>query len=272
MNIQLRAPGPSDWQPWDTTDLPDPDYLADIHAQLRAEFPAEQVGKLDKSRKDQPRGTVMLDYVGHGAVTSRLLEVDPLWWWEPMALDTNGLPLFDEDGQGRRCGLWIKLHVGGMWRPGYGSCPPNQDDPEKVLIGDAIRNAAMRFGVALDLWVRGHDPEDQPGRHQRPEREGRQRPAADHPGQQRTRPADPDPADLAAAEAAQRAQLLAGMEKALGLIELHPKADAWLAEQLQRGGLHGGVADMELGALRRMKAIYDGAAAVARKEAAEAAE
>ena len=25
----------------------------------------------------------------------------------------------------------------------------------KVLIGDALRNAAMRFGVALDLWAKG---------------------------------------------------------------------------------------------------------------------
>jgi hypothetical protein len=29
------------------------------------------------------------------------------------------------------------------------------------LISDAIRNAAMRFGVALDLWIKG-DSEDSP--------------------------------------------------------------------------------------------------------------
>jgi hypothetical protein len=31
----------------------------------------------------------------------------------------------------------------------------------KVLIGDALRNAAMRFGVALDLWARGSEDEKQ---------------------------------------------------------------------------------------------------------------
>jgi len=140
---------------------PDFDYgqLAAGAPKLRAEFPASQIGKLPKAGMD-------LDYVGHGAVTSRLLEVDPAWWWEPMGYEPTGLPVFDYNADGVKVGLWIKLHVCGMWRIGYGSCLARQFDPEKVLIGDAIRNAAMRFGVALDLWVRGHDPEDQPGRHQ----------------------------------------------------------------------------------------------------------
>jgi hypothetical protein len=112
-------------------------------------FPASQVGIL-------PKAGVKLQYVGHGAVTARLLDVDPKWTWEPLAKDANGLPVFDRDPQGRPIGLWIKLTVDGVTRLGYGDCAGNQPNAVKVLIGDALRNAAMRFGVALDLWVRGH--------------------------------------------------------------------------------------------------------------------
>lgn len=87
---------------------------------------------------------IHLDYVGHAAVTDRLLQVDPEWTWEPMASNEHGFPVFDSNG-----GLWIKLTVGGVTRPGYGE--PGNTGP-KEAIGDALRNAAMRFGVALDLW------------------------------------------------------------------------------------------------------------------------
>lgn len=115
---------------------------------LRKPFPKEQIGKL-------PRGRTELDYVGHADVTSRLLEVDPEWNWAPLASDENGLPLFDLDKNGNPVGLWIMLTVGDVTRLGYGSVPSTQNDPVKVLIGDALRNAAMRFGVALDLWAKG---------------------------------------------------------------------------------------------------------------------
>lgn len=117
----------------------------EIAAVLRKPFPSEQIGKL-------PRGRTELDYVGHADVTSRLLEADPAWNWEPLAKDGNGLPLFELDKNGNPVGLWIKLAVAGVTRLGYGSVPSDQRDAVKVLIGDALRNAAMRFGVALDLW------------------------------------------------------------------------------------------------------------------------
>lgn len=53
------------------------------------------------------------------------------------------------DSQG---GMWIKLTVGGVTRLGYGSDDDRGPDHDKKLTSDAIRNAAMRFGVALDLW------------------------------------------------------------------------------------------------------------------------
>lgn len=114
-------------------------------AALRAPFPPELIDKL-------PKGGTTLDYVGHAAVTDRLLKVDPTWNWEPLAYTEEGLPLFTRAVNGNPTGLWIKLTIAGVTRLGYGSVAPGAFDAEKQLIGDALRNAAMRFGVALDLW------------------------------------------------------------------------------------------------------------------------
>lgn len=141
-------------------------------------FPPEMVGKLPRvtckacsdfhSRCDEHKKQkcdicgsfistkhIHLDFVGHADVTRRLLEVDPAWEWDPVAEDEHGLPVFDTDDNDNPVGLWIKLTVLGVTRRGYGSCPSKQSDAVKVLIGDALRNAAMRFGVALDLWAKG---------------------------------------------------------------------------------------------------------------------
>ena len=110
---------------------------------LRAPFPKEQIQKL-------PTGGLQLDYVSHAWVTDRLLQVDPQWTWKPLAFTEAGLPAFDSNG-----GLWIELTVCGVTRYGYGE-PQGRDkfDMTKGAIGNAIRNAAMRFGVALDLWAK----------------------------------------------------------------------------------------------------------------------
>jgi hypothetical protein len=122
---------------------------------LRKPFDKKHVGKLPKPyKKDSPRGNcpechsyhgmpaAHLDYVGHAAVTDRLLSVDPEWNWEPVAFDEQGNPAFTTGK-----GLWIRLTVCGVTRYGFGD-----GMSVKECIGDAIRNAAMRFGVALDLW------------------------------------------------------------------------------------------------------------------------
>jgi len=116
-------------------------------AKLREPFPASQIGKL-------PKGGVTLDFVGHGYITQRLLDVDPAWNWEPVAFDEHGLPLLDEFG-----GLWIRLTVCGVTRLGYGDAGGKRgQNAIKEAIGDALRNAGMRFGLALDLWCKG-DPD-----------------------------------------------------------------------------------------------------------------
>jgi hypothetical protein len=103
-----------------------------------------------------------IDYVGHAQVTARLLEVDPQWSWEPVAWDVSGLPAIVEEQGGRRV-LWIRLTVLGVTRLGVGIAG-SHEEVEKILVGDALRNAAMRFGVALDLWAKGdlHAPDDSP--------------------------------------------------------------------------------------------------------------
>ena len=141
-------------------------------AKLREPFPEHQISKLPKESKAQSdqrkadrnsainckvcggwhhKNAVHLDYVGHAALTDRLLDTDIAWTWEPLALTPEGLPAFD-----RTNGLWIKLTVCGMTRIGYGSADGKTGgDAVKEIIGDALRNAAMRFGAALDLWHKG---------------------------------------------------------------------------------------------------------------------
>lgn len=111
---------------------------------LRAPFEPSQVGKLPR------KGTAGLDYVGHAAVTDRLLSVDPEWSWEPVAFAEDGAPLISRRGDDAV--LWVRLTVCGVTRLGVGIARADAFELEKQLISDALRNGAMRFGVALDLW------------------------------------------------------------------------------------------------------------------------
>lgn len=139
---------------------------------LREAFPPESVGKLsryigpkDTPKFDRDRHTcevcgkfhdfpaVHLDYVGHAEVTDRLLDVDPEWSWEPVAWDEDGLPRVVS--RGGLAAMWIRLTVNGITRLGVGTAGADKADLEKELISDALRNAAMRFGVALGLWKKG---------------------------------------------------------------------------------------------------------------------
>lgn len=119
-------------------------------ALLRKPFPDNQISYL-------PKGGVKLAYVGHAALTDRLLDADPNWTWEPLSFDERGLPRLDENG-----GLWIKLTVCGVTRLGYGDAGQKKGgDAMKERIGDALRNAAMRFGAALELWHKGELHQDE---------------------------------------------------------------------------------------------------------------
>ena len=112
-------------------------------AKLRAPFP-------DSAIEHKNMGNRSFAYINHAVVTDRLIEVDPAWYWQPISVDpSTGMPLLDDNN-----GLWIRLTICGVSRIGYGASEPHQKgaDAIKTAISDAIKNAAMRFGVALDLW------------------------------------------------------------------------------------------------------------------------
>jgi hypothetical protein len=103
------------------------------------------VGKL-------PKGGAQLDFVGHADVTKMLIEIDPMWTWEPVAFDADGLPAYRvENGMAHMAG-WLVIN--GVRRLGVGSVMHNKPDLLKELASDFIRNAAMRFGVCLSLWTK----------------------------------------------------------------------------------------------------------------------
>lgn len=115
---------------------------------VNGKIPANAYGYCKKCGKRHALPAIHLDYVGHAGITDRLNDVDPEWNWEPLAFDSYGLPMYDSNG-----GLWIKLTVLGVTRFGYGDAQGKVGaNAVKEIIGDAIRNAAMRFGVATYLW------------------------------------------------------------------------------------------------------------------------
>lgn len=146
----------------------------------RTEFPVEQVGVLirngcqacskagkwkacDRHRwvssgrcqvpncaGNHANSAVHIDYIGHAEITARLLELDPQWDWEPVAFDPEGKPVMTK--RESMVSLWIRLTINGITRLGVGTCSTAKEEIEKELIGDALRNAAMRFGIGLDLW------------------------------------------------------------------------------------------------------------------------
>lgn len=94
-----------------------------------------------------PTPAIHLHYAGHATITDRLNDVDPEWNWEPCAIDEFGNPRISNGG------MWIKLTVLGVTRYGYGDAQGKTGhNAVKEIIGDAIRNAAMRFGVGTYLW------------------------------------------------------------------------------------------------------------------------
>lgn len=102
------------------------------------------VGKL-------PKGGMQLDFVGHADITRILIEIDPHWRWVPIAWD-NGRPVIHvENGIAT---MWGELQLLGQARLGVGSVRADKADLDKELVGDFLRNAAMRFGICLSLWTK----------------------------------------------------------------------------------------------------------------------
>jgi len=102
------------------------------------------VGKL-------PKGGMQLDFVGHADITRILIEIDPMWSWEPCGW-VNGRPhVHVENGMAT---MWARLTVHGKPMLGVGSVRADKAELDKELVGDFLRNAAMRFGISLALWTK----------------------------------------------------------------------------------------------------------------------
>lgn len=117
-------------------------------------IPRDAYGNCSTCGRCHPFPCVHLSYVGHAGITDRLNEVDPAWNWQPVSEDADGLPLIKSGG------MWIKLTVLGVTRLGYGDAQGKTGpNAVKEMIGDAIRNAAMRFGVGTYLWSKSEKSE-----------------------------------------------------------------------------------------------------------------
>lgn len=128
-----------------------------------------------------------LDYIGHAGITDRLNQVDPQWTWEPMGLTPAGTPYLSDGG------MWGKLTVLGVTRIGFGDAQGKTGpNATKEIIGDFLRNAAMRFGVGTYLWGKSESALAKK-RGEEPDEPAQQAPARDTPSQARpTPPAAPD--------------------------------------------------------------------------------
>jgi hypothetical protein len=105
---------------------------ASNHEELRKPFPPEHISKLPASR-----GRPALDYVNHAIVTDRLLKYAGDW-------HLTVLERFEWNG---KCYVRVALTIDHVTREEYG-----EDSDPKTAISDALKRAAMRFGVGLDLW------------------------------------------------------------------------------------------------------------------------
>lgn len=102
------------------------------------------VGKL-------PKGGAQLDFVGHADITRLLLEIDPTWRWVPIEWKDGRPAIHVENGMAT---MWGELTLLGQARLGVGSVRADKVDLDKELVGDFLRNAAMRFGICLSLWTK----------------------------------------------------------------------------------------------------------------------
>jgi hypothetical protein len=107
-----------------------------------AQPPADQIGKL-------PKAGTTLDFYGHANVTLTLLSIDPHWTLEPVC-DDRGIPVVEV--KGNEAIMWGRLTVLGHSRMGVGVVAANAFDREKQLLSDLLKNTAMRFGIATQLW------------------------------------------------------------------------------------------------------------------------
>ena len=102
-----------------------------------------------------PRNGVALAYVSHADINRILIEVDPNWNWEPCGWIEGRPAIHIVNGNAT---MWIRMTLLGKTLIGVGSAKADKPDLDKELVGDAMRNAAMRFGICLSLWSKQETP------------------------------------------------------------------------------------------------------------------
>lgn len=117
------------------------------------------VSTLVKNYKDKSGQwrTMELDYVGHAEITRILIQIDPLWNWEPVAWKDGRPQITIVNGNAV---MWARLTVLGKTILGTGTASADKNDLDKELIGDFLRNAGMRLGIALKLWSKAEWEDD----------------------------------------------------------------------------------------------------------------
>ena len=96
-----------------------------------------------------PRNGINLAYVSHAEITRILIEIDPMWNWQPVAWVDGRPAIHEANGVAT---MWGTLTLLGKSLVGVGSVRSDKPDLDKELVGDFLRNAAMRFGICLSLW------------------------------------------------------------------------------------------------------------------------
>jgi len=96
-----------------------------------------------------PRNGINLAYVSHAEITRILIEIDPMWNWQPVAWVDGRPAIHEANGVST---MWATLTLLGKSLVGVGSVRADKPDLDKELVGDFLRNAAMRFGICLSLW------------------------------------------------------------------------------------------------------------------------
>lgn len=149
-------------------------------------FPCEEGPSLRHASKDghacggYHAKSVHLHYAGHANITMRLNEAagPDGWSWTPAFVDPTPLQaellrgavaagnadltrlLFEQVAtsgvfRGGPDGMWISLTIRGVTKLGFADAAgKNGPNAWKELIGDGLRNAAMRFGVGTYLWAK----------------------------------------------------------------------------------------------------------------------
>jgi hypothetical protein len=119
--------------------------------ELRAPFAnVQHVTKTWTDKNTGQRKSVTLDYISHAVVTNRLLTVDPSFSFEPL-LDATGFPIVVDKGLagGDEVGVWGRLTILEAATVEFCSGKDLMDAYSRCLC-----RAAMRRGVALDLWIK----------------------------------------------------------------------------------------------------------------------